>query len=247
MSLLSIIVPIHNEAPALEKVIERLMASTCPVPREWILIDDGSTDDSLAIIKRLMPRFGFRLIEQKPGQGKGAAVMRGIQEATGDILIIQDADFEYDPNEIASVIQPILEDKADVVYGSRFKKSALQVHRTYHYFANRLLTLLSNLCSGIYLTDMETCYKAFRSDLLKSMNLTSRRFGIEVEMTAYLARTAARIDEVPISYYPRTRREGKKIGWKDGVAALRHLIYFNCMVSTEKAFRNLPGRYAQKI
>src|SRR5262249_42012694 len=150
----------------LEKVIERLMASHCPIEREWIIIDDGSTDDSLAILKRLQPKYAYRILEQKPGQGKGAAVMRGIAEATGDILIIQDADFEYDPNEIPSVIQAILEDKADVVYGSRFKKNAPQVRRTYHYFANRLLTFLSNIFSGIYLTDMETCYKAFRMDLI---------------------------------------------------------------------------------
>jgi glycosyltransferase involved in cell wall biosynthesis len=245
--LLSIIVPVHNEAPALEKVIERLMASDCPVPREWIVIDDGSTDASLSLLQQLKLRYGFRLIEQKPCQGKGAAVIRGIREATGDILIIQDADFEYEPNEIANVIQPILDDKADVVYGSRFKKSALQVHRTYHYFANRLLTLLSNLLSGIYLTDMETCYKAFRADLLKAMNLTSRRFGIEVEMTAYLAKTRARIDEIPISYFPRTHLEGKKINWKDGVAALRHLIYFNWCVSPQKAFHDLPDQYLPKI
>ncbi|SRR5258708_3643157 len=243
MTLLSLIVPVYNEAPTLKKVFERLMASTCPIEREWIVIDDGSTDGSLDILKELQSRFGFRLLEQKPGQGKGAAVARGIQEAKGDILIIQDADFEYDPNEIPSIIQPILEDKADAVYGSRFKKSAPQVRRTYHYFANRLLTLLSNLFSGIYLTDMETCYKAFRADLLKAMNLTSRRFGIEVELTAYLAKTHARIHEVPISYYPRTRLEGKKINWKDGAAALRHLIYFNLLTPFSKAFRDLPDKY----
>ena len=244
MAKLSLIVPVHNEAPALEKVIDRLMGSSCPIEREWIIIDDGSTDESLAILKRLQSRYTFRLLEQKPGQGKGAAVIRGIRESQGDIVIIQDADLEYDPNEIPSVIQPILDDKADVVYGSRFKKNALQVHRTYHYFANRLLTLLSNLFSGIYLTDMETCYKAFRSDLIKAMNLKSQRFGIEVEMTAYLAKTDARIDEVPISYYPRTRRQGKKINWKDGVAALRHISYFNWCVSLKQAFTQLPTQYA---
>jgi glycosyltransferase involved in cell wall biosynthesis len=244
MIKLSLIVPIHNEAPALEKVIDRLMASPCPIKREWIMVDDGSTDDSLAILKRLQDRYVFRLLEQKPGQGKGAAVIRGIKESQGEIIIIQDADFEYDPNEIPLVIQPIIDGKADVVYGSRFKKNTIQVHRTYHYFANRLLTLLSNLFSGIYLTDMETCYKAFRSDLLKSMNLTSHRFGIEVEMTAYLAKTDARIDEVPISYYPRTRRQGKKINWKDGLAALRHIIHFNLLVSLDQAFTRLPQHYA---
>jgi glycosyltransferase involved in cell wall biosynthesis len=219
------------------------MASACPIAREWIIIDDGSTDESLQILRDCQTRFGFRLIEQKPGQGKGAAVIRGIKEAQGDIIVVQDADFEYDPNEIPSVIQPILDDKADAVFGSRFKKSVPQVHATYHYYANRLLTLLSNWFSGIYLTDMETCYKAFRADLLKAMNLRARRFGIEVELTAYLAKTEARVHEVPISYYPRTRRQGKKINWKDGVAALFHLIRFNWLTSRRQAFRECPSRY----
>jgi glycosyltransferase involved in cell wall biosynthesis len=243
MPVLSLIVPVHNEEPALRAVIERLMASACPVEREWIIVDDGSTDTSLETLRQLQARFHFRLIEQKPAQGKGAAVIRGIAEARGEILIIQDADFEYDPNEIPSVIQPILDGKADAVFGSRFKKNAPQIHRTYHYFANRLLTLLSNLFSGIYLTDMETCYKAFRADLVKAMNLTSQRFGIEVEMTAYLAKTHARIHEVAISYYPRTRLEGKKINWKDGAAALYHLVRFNFLTSRTQALPQLPARY----
>jgi hypothetical protein len=136
-----------------------------------------------------------------------------------------------------------LEGRADVVYGSRFKKNSPQVHRTYHYFVNRLLTMLSNLLSGIYLTDMETCYKVFRADLLKSMRLTSRRFGIEVELTAYVAKVRARIYELPISYFPRTRLQGKKINWKDGVAALLHLLRFNVFTSREKAFTAVPQRY----
>ena len=191
-------------------------------------------------------RYGYRLIEQERNQGKGAAVARGIREAAGDIIIIQDADFEYDPREIPIVIQPILDDKADIVFGSRFKKNSPQVHRTYHYFVNYLLTILSNLFSGIYLTDMETCYKAFRADLVKAMNLKSKRFGIEVEFTAYVAKTRARTYEVYISYYPRTFLEGKKISWKDGFAALRHLIYFNYFTSFENAFNNLPERYRPK-
>ena len=133
--------------------------------------------------------------------------------------------------------------EADVVYGSRFKKNAPQVHRTYHYFVNRFLTLLSNFFSGIYLTDMETCYKVFRAEIVKSMQLKSLRFGIEVEFTAYLGKIRTRIYELPISYFPRTRLQGKKIGWKDGVAALKHLIYFNFFVSGEDAFKNLPTRY----
>jgi glycosyltransferase involved in cell wall biosynthesis len=240
---LSIIVPVHNEEPTLERVIERLMASRCPIDREWLFVDDGSTDGSLSILQKLQSLHKFQLIIQKPGQGKGVAVRRGIQEATGELIIIQDADFEYDPNDIPGVIQPLLDGKADVVYGSRFKKSAVQVHRTFHYFGNRLLTILSNALSGIYLTDMETCYKAFRADLLKAMKLRSRRFGIEIELTAYLAKTHARIQELPISYFPRTRLQGKKINWRDGVAALFHLIRFNLLTSDAQAFDQLPERY----
>src|SRR5262249_49734814 len=124
------------------------MASTCPIHREWIIVNDGSTDESGDVLQRLQAQYGYRLIEQRPGQGKGAALIRGFGEAKGDIIIVQDADFEYDPNEIASVIQPLLDGKADVVYGSRFKKSGFQIHHTYHYFGNRLLTFLSNLLSG---------------------------------------------------------------------------------------------------
>ncbi len=241
MPTLSIIVPVYNEAPQLEAVVQKLMASPCPIQREWIFVDDSSTDQSLAILKSLQSRFPMVLLEQNPNAGKGAAVIRGIQAATGDWILIQDADFEYDPNDIPGLLEPLLSGKADVVYGSRFKKSSTQVHRTYHYFVNRLLTVLSNLFSGIYLTDMETCYKIFRADLLKSMRLQSKRFGIEVEVTAYLGKVRARIHELPISYYPRTQLQGKKINWKDGVAALFHLIRFNYFVSQEQAFHQLPS------
>lgn len=239
---LSCVVPVYNEARQLTDVIHALMKSPCPIAREWIFVDDSSTDGSLEILKALSNRYSYSVLEQKPNQGKGAAVIRGIQEATGDLIMIQDADFEYDPKDVPILLEPILENRADVVYGSRFKNS-YQVRRTYHYFVNRLLTILSNLLSGIYLTDMETCYKVFRADLLKAMNLKSRRFGIEVEFTAYVAKTRARIFEIPISYYPRTRLQGKKINWKDGVAALIHLIRFNGGTSTEKAFKSLPAKY----
>jgi glycosyltransferase involved in cell wall biosynthesis len=243
MPVLTLIVPVHNEEPTLTSVIEKLMASPCPIEREWIIVDDGSTDGSTDTLRQLQKRYNFRLVEQRPGSGKGAAVIRGIKDASGDLIMVQDADFEYEPNEIPDLIQPILENKADVVYGSRFKKNSPQVRRTYHYFVNRFLTLVSNMLSGIYLTDMETCYKIFRADLLKSMKLKSFRFGIEVELTAYVAKTRARIYEMPISYYPRTRLEGKKINWKDGFAALYHLIRFNWRTTLEQAFENLPPRY----
>jgi glycosyltransferase involved in cell wall biosynthesis len=240
---LSLIVPVYNEKNQLREIVPFLYSITLPLETEWVFIDDKSNDGSLEILRELSKTYPMKLIEQPYNQGKGAAVIRGFQEATGDIIMIQDADFEYNPKDIPSLLEPIINNEADVVYGSRFKKNAIQVHRTYHYFVNRFLTLLSNLFSGIYLTDMETCYKVFRADLLKSMQLQSKRFGIEVELTAYLGMVRARIFELPISYFPRTRLQGKKINWKDGVAALRHLIYFNFMVKPDSAFKNLPSKY----
>ena len=240
--ILSIIVPVYNEARNLEALVERFMNAPCPIGREWIFVDDGSSDGSLAILQRLQRERGFKILPQKPNQGKGASIIRGIREAAGDIIMFQDADFEYDPSDIPALLQPILDGKADAVYGSRFMKNTA-VHWTSHYFANRLLTWLSNALSGLHLTDMETCYKIFRADLLKSMNLTSNRFGIEVEMTAYLAKERVRVHELPIGYSPRNRLEGKKINWKDGVAALLHVIRFNLLTSREKAFQNIAERY----
>jgi glycosyltransferase involved in cell wall biosynthesis len=245
MPKLSLIVPIYNESRQLEEVVRMLYKTPSPIEREWVFIDDCSTDGSLEILKRLAQEFPMRVLEQKPNQGKGAAVIRGLQEATGDFVIIQDADFEYDPSDIPSLLEPLLSGKADVVYGSRFKKSAQQVHRTYHYFVNRFLTTASNLLSGIYLTDMETCYKVFRREIVQSMRLRSKRFGIEVELTAYLGKIRTRVYELPISYYPRSYLQGKKISWKDGLAALGHLIRFNWLTSYEQAFTSssLPEKY----
>ena len=241
---LSLIVPVYNEAHHLERVIPFLYSIKLPMESEWIFIDDKSSDQSLAILKKASLQFPMKILEQTKNQGKGAAVIRGIKEATGSIIMIQDADFEYHPKDILSLIQPIISDEADVVFGSRFKKNAVQVHRTYHYFINRFLTLISNLFSGLYLTDMETCYKVFRAEILQSMNLTSQRFGIEVELTAYMGKIKARIFELPINYFPRTVLQGKKINWKDGVAALKHLIYFNFFRSTNEAFKStLPEKY----
>lgn len=237
MQKLSVLIPVYNEGSRLAEFVEMLLKAKCPIERELIFIDDASTDESLKTLKALSEKYNFKLLEQKPNQGKGAAVIRGISESSGDFCMIQDADFEYDPNDVPTLLEPLIENRADVVFGSRFKTN-FQVHRTYHYFVNKFLTLLSNLFSGIYLTDMETCYKVFRSDLLKSMDLKSKRFGIEVELTAYLAKTRARIFEVPISYFPRTYLQGKKISWKDGIAALWHLLRFNFLVSKQQAFKN---------
>lgn len=243
MATLSIIVPVYNEARQLEEVVRMLFKTPYPCDREWIFVDDCSKDKSLEILERLAKEFPIKIIKQNPNQGKGAACIRGIKEAKGDLVMIQDADFEYDPSDVPGLLEPLLNGKADVVYGSRFKKSAMQVHRTYHYFVNRFLTMLSNMFSGIYLTDMETCYKIFKRDLIQSMQLKSQRFGIEVELTAYLGKIRTRVYELPISYYPRSYLQGKKITWKDGLAALGHILRYNCFTSYEKAFSGLPERY----
>lgn len=240
---LSVIVPVYNEEKNLLDVIKYIYSSPAPLEREFIFVDDCSKDKSLSLLKSVQKEYGFKLLIQEKNQGKGAAIIRGIKEASGDLIMIQDADFEYDPWDVPELLTPLIKNESDVVYGSRFKKSAAQVHRTYHYFVNRFLTMISNLFSGIYLTDMETCYKIFKADLLKSMNLTSKRFGIEVELTAYLAKTSARICELPVSYYPRTTLQGKKINWKDGIAALIHLVKFNLFVDLKSAFTNLPNSY----
>jgi glycosyltransferase involved in cell wall biosynthesis len=245
---LTIILPVFDEAEHLPAVLPRLLEAPCPIEREWVFVDDASRDDSAAILERFVAEnatfeAGIRLIRRPVNSGKGAAVREGIAAATGDFIIVQDVDDEYDPSDIPRLLAPLLEDNADVVYGSRFRRERQQVHRTFHFLINRVLTLLSNLLSGIYLSDMETCYKLFRADLLKPMRLRSNRFGFEVEATAYVAKTKARIFEIPISYYPRTKLAGKKIGWRDGVAALWHLVYFNRLVPRDRAFSELPERY----
>ena len=246
MPKLSLVVPVYNEERQLEAVVRNLMAIQFPVATEWVFIDDCSKDRSVKILEKLAQEFPIKIIKQSPNQGKGAAVIKGIKEATGDFIVIQDADSEYDPREISMLLEPLLQDKADVVFGSRFKKTSPQVHRTYHYFVNRFLTVVSNLLSGIYLSDMETCYKLYRSDLMKAMKLQSKRFGIEVELVAYTAKVRARVFELPISYFPRTRLQGKKINWKDGVAALFHLIRFNLFINASEAFTQIPTRYESR-
>jgi glycosyltransferase involved in cell wall biosynthesis len=245
---LSVIVPVYNEAGALRSLLaERLFAAPCPIEREWILVDDGSTDGSGPLLDELarLTSDPVRVLHTANG-GKGSAVRSGLEHASGDFVVVQDADFEYDPADIPGLLEPLLLDQADVVYGSRFRRERHQVHRTFHFFVNRFLTLLSNVLSGIYLTDMETCYKVARTDLVRAMRLRARRFEIEIEITAYVAKTGARIQELPITYHPRTRTAGKKIGWRDGVAALWHLARFNVLTSREAAFHSLPARYAPR-
>jgi glycosyltransferase involved in cell wall biosynthesis len=251
--LLSLLIPIYNEEHNIPRILETLVSVSWGVPVEFVFVDDKSTDLSLTVLRDWLKANEARLKNQKietqvqahpVNQGKGAAIHTSIAHARGEILIVQDADEEYVPGEIPSLVEPILKSKADVVYGSRFKSNVLQAHRTYHYLINRFLTLLSNLFSGLYVTDMETCYKAFRADLLKNLNLRSKRFGFEPEVTAHIARLKARIWELPISYYPRTYLQGKKITWKDGFAALWHILYFNWLVGPEKRYRpEMPTKY----
>lgn len=243
MSMLSVVVPVFNEAPDVLVVLDRLLAVEFPIEREVVVVDDGSTDGTSRLLDELAVSGAVRLIRRSRRGGKGAAVADGIAAASGDYLIVHDADHEYDPREIPRLLQLLLDDEADVVYGSRFRREGTKVHRTFHYLVNRLLTDLSNALSGIYLTDMETCYKLFRADLVKAMRLRAQGFGFEVEATAYLAKTSARIAELPISYHPRTRLAGKKIAWTDGVAALWHLVRFNLLVNREQAFDCLPVCY----
>ncbi len=243
---LSVVVPVYNEARHLREVIDILMKSPCPIQREWIFVDDCSTDGSREILIEIAKHLGFNLILQEKNQGKGAAVIRGIKESKGQLIMIQDADFEYTPYDVPKLLLPLINGEADVVFGSRFKKDSTQVRRTYHYLINRFLTLLSNLMSGLYLTDMETCYKIFNADLVQSMDLKSQRFGIEVEITAYVAKTQARLREIPIRFFPRSKLKGKKINWTDGVAALWHLIRFNWLIDIKTAYNQLPDRYTRK-
>lgn len=246
--LISLIIPIYNEASHLEEFLARIDKLLLPSEKELVFVDDCSKDHSFSILEN----FSFqtrhvKILQQTENQGKGAALRRGIHEASGDIILVQDADFEYDMDEIAMLVNPILINKADVVFGSRFKKDGRQVHRTFHYLVNRFLTILSNFLSGLYLTDMETCYKVFRSDIIQNINLESNRFGFEPEITAKLARLKIRVQEFPISYYPRNYLEGKKITWKDGIAALRHIFYFNLFASKINFFKKtMPEAYIPK-
>lgn len=228
--LVSLVIPVYNESPTLAELLRRCVA--VDFPKELVLIDDCSNDGSREFLRQLQEqgvgllggtprnRNEVRVLFQEKNQGKGAALRRGFAEATGDIIIVQDADLEYDPRDIANVIQPIIDGDADVVFGSRFTGTPRRVLYYWHTVLNNVLTTLSNMTSGLNLTDMETCYKAFRAEVLRSVKVEEDRFGFEPEITAKVARGHWRVFEVPISYHGRTYEEGKKIGWKDGVRAL---------------------------
>jgi glycosyltransferase involved in cell wall biosynthesis len=228
MTRLSVLIPVYNEAATIARLVERVRE--VPLDLEVIAIDDGSSDGSAEALEALRGAGRVDVVIRHPtNRGKGSAIRSGIAAATGDIVVVQDADLEYDPAELPRLIQPILEDKADAVFGSRFLGGEHRVLYFWHSVGNKLLTLLSNMFTDLNLTDMETCYKAVRSPLMKSLVLTSDRFGFEPEITARLAQARARIWEISISYSGRTYEEGKKIGWRDGLAALWHILRFNLL------------------
>jgi glycosyltransferase involved in cell wall biosynthesis len=224
----SILVPAFNEEKTIERMLNKLL--TLPIADfEIIVVDDGSTDSTGDIVRRVATDIAnVRFFSQAKNGGKTAAIAKAITESSGEILIVQDADLEYDPDDIPGVIAPIVEGVADVVYGSRFLvKRASRVLYYYHYLANKLLTCLSNILTNRNMSDIETCYKAFHRDVIVPLSLKSKGFGMEVEITAMVCKTRARTYEVPISYYGRTYEEGKKIGTWDGVAAIWYILYFN--------------------
>lgn len=214
----SVVIPVYNEIDTIEEIITRV--NMVHIEKEIILVDDFSTDGTRDRIKEIIQdKENIKAIYHNRNKGKGAALRTGFEHVTGDIVIIQDADLEYDPNEYPSLLAPILDGRADVVYGSRFLGGPHRVLFFWHYVGNKLLTSLSNALTNLNLTDMETCYKVFKSQILKDINLKSNRFGFEPEFTAKVAKKRLRIYEVPISYSGRTYSEGKKITWKDGIVA----------------------------
>jgi len=223
--LLSVVIPVFNEEQTLEAIVD--LVRNVEVPTELVLVDDGSSDGTPAILDRLEKLDGVRVFRHAKNRGKGAALKTGFREARGNVVIIQDADMEYDPREYPTILEPIVEGRADVVFGSRFLvRKYARVHLYSHYLGNRFLTFASNVMTGLNLTDMETCYKCFRKEVVDTIDLRSRRFDVEPELTAKVARGKWRIYEVPVSYAGRDVAEGKKISWKDGFAALWAIVKY---------------------
>ena len=242
---LSIVMPVYNEEATLVEVVSRVL--TIPHLLELIIVDDCSTDSSARLAQQLAEKDQrVRAVFHARNAGKTAALVTGFALTNGDVVIIQDADLEYDPNEIRGVIQPILDGHADVVYGSRFLvRRAARVLYFYHYLANKFLTFLSNALTNLNMTDIETGYKAFRGDIIRNMVIVSSGFGFEVEVTAKIAKLKVAIYEVPISYYGRTYAEGKKILMKDGLIAIWLVVRFNLFCSLRASFRELPELHSK--
>lgn len=225
MALLSVIIPCFNERTTIEKIVESVKAS--PIDKEIIIVDDCSTDGTRDLLKAKLTNQVAKIVYHEKNQGKGAALRSGFAQATGNYVIVQDADMEYDPKEYELLLQPMLEGKADVVFGSRFMGD--RPHRVlyfWHSVGNNFLTLLSNMCTNLNLTDMETCYKLFKREIIQSIKIKENRFGFEPEITAKVARMNLHIYEVGISYYGRSYEEGKKIGWKDGFRAIYCILKY---------------------
>ena len=220
---LSVVITVYNEAGTIREIIQRVLAA--PSEKEVIVVDDGSTDGTREILRREAPN-GVVVLFQDSNRGKGAALRAGFQKVTGGIVLVQDADLEYDPAEYPRLLKPIVDGRADVVYGSRFSGETHRVLFFWHYVGNRFLTMLSNMLTNLNLSDMETCYKVFRADILKRLVLRSNRFGFEPEFTAKVARLGCRIYEVPVSYHGRGYESGKKITWKDGLSAIGSIIRY---------------------
>jgi glycosyltransferase involved in cell wall biosynthesis len=243
---LSVVMPVYNERATLRQVVKRVLTLSFPFEIELLCVDDGSTDASREILAELQKEHpAMRVLLQPRNLGKGAALRRGIQEATGEFVVIQDADLEYDPAEYPLLLEPLIEGKADVVYGSRFLGG--RPHRVlyfWHSVGNWLLTLLSNALTDLNLTDMETCYKVFRRDVIQSIPLEEDRFGFEPEVTVKIAKRRLRVYEVGISYSGRTYEEGKKIGWKDGFRAIWCLLKFSLQEPRVKHSSSAEKTYA---
>jgi glycosyltransferase involved in cell wall biosynthesis len=241
---LSVVIPVYNEATTIEELIRRVAA--VGVEKEMIVIDDGSTDGTRERLRELEKHYqNLRLLFQPKNRGKGAALRLGFEQARGDYVIVQDADLEYDPAEYPILLNPLIEGKADVVYGSRFLTT--KEHRVlffWHSVGNQLLTLISNMFTNLNLTDMETGYKCFRREIIQAINLEQNRFGFEPEITVKISRMKVRIYEVGISYYGRTYEEGKKIGWRDGVKALWCILKYS-LQRPEHAYRAAPAAAAE--
>ncbi|MHC4941739.1 MAG: glycosyltransferase family 2 protein [Planctomycetota bacterium] len=221
---LSVVIPVYNEKNTVVEVIEKV-AST-PYDKEIVVVDDCSSDGTVDILKAL-DREDTRIFYHDVNQGKGAALRTGFSKVEGDVVLIQDADLEYTPDDYPILLKPILEGMADVVYGSRFQAGVHRCHLFWHYVVNKSLTMFSNMLTNINLTDMETCYKVFKREVVDKLNIKSNRFGVEPEITAKVAKMRCRIYEVPISYFGRDYAEGKKIGWKDGVQAIWCILKYN--------------------